>query len=489
MSGIKKQGVTNTFLSYIGAFLGYLIVYFQPYFIHAEDIGLVRILYSFAFVSSTLMSLGFSNFILRYFPKIKSESTKNHGLFGLIIWINIVGFLLVFSILLALKSQVFSYYNYSDGLTTYYFHAILTGLVISISLILSIYCNCLFRTTYMVFLNEVFTRILQFVVLFAFYFGWINHESFIIGNLMVYFLQLLLIAIYFIRLKLFTFKVDWSFFNNLNTKDLIFSSVLMTLTSFISLSARFVDQLQIAHFLNQAQVGIYSTCIIIPMLLEIPLRNIERIAQPKLAHYWENKQLYEINSLYKKSSKYLFFVGSLLFLVLISGVDLLFSFLPKEYLIGKLPMIIIAISILFNLLSGINSAIVVVSHKYYILTIGLVLQLALQLVLNNIMVPIYGINGAAFSTLIGFVFFNCMMLFYNYIRFKIHPFSKSIGVIFLGLTFLLSIHYTILINLNSLIRISIEMFLILILFSFLSYRFKIIEEVNVFLNKYILKSK
>jgi O-antigen/teichoic acid export membrane protein len=96
---IKKQSINNTALSYIGAALGFLIIYIQPHLISSADIGLLRLLFSFSWMAAVIMPLGAGSITMRYFPKIKNSDNKHNGFFLLLLLITSLGALIIGSIL------------------------------------------------------------------------------------------------------------------------------------------------------------------------------------------------------------------------------------------------------------------------------------------------------------------------------------------------------------------------------------------------------
>jgi O-antigen/teichoic acid export membrane protein len=480
---IAKQSISGSILSYIGAAIAFLNVYIQPHFISASDIGLVRLLFSFSFMISTLIPLGIGNIVLRYFPQVKHEPSRHNGFFGLILLVTALGAIII-TVLLFLKRDFFyDYYKRSPDFTTYYVEAIITGYIIALNMVLTIYSNALLKTTFSAFLNDVFIRAGQFALIFFYAFGWVDRNGFVLANLGLFYIQLLLLIAYLVKLKSITFKINWKFFHSLEKKEMIFFALLMTFTSFASLGMKFIDQLMIGHFFSEKQVGIYATCIMICVVIEIPLRSLERIAQPKLATAWMNNNQREITDLYEKSSRYMFFIGAVIFCLLYASVDLIFSFLPSEYGVGKTAFYIVSITSLINLLTGLNSAIVLLSNKYYILSLGLFLLMGVSLLTNNVFIPYLGITGAALALLVSFGTFNLLMYLYTLIRFRMQPFS--IHTLYIFVTVLVCVAFSIFLphGLNPFIRAIIGGFFVAFIFLIVNIRYNTIAEINTMLRK------
>jgi len=128
--------------------------------------------------------------------------------------------------------------------------------------------------------------------------------------------------------------------------------------------------------------------------------------------------------------------------------------------------------------------------KYFKFNVITILILAtLSIILNYLLIPNFGMIGAAYASLISILIFNLIKLIFIKIKMKILPFSnKTIMVIFMGLlTYFLSIYIP---NLeNSLINILLKSTLISIFYIILIYKSKISPEFNTILNRIISPQK
>ena len=94
-------------------------------------------------------------------------------------------------------------------------------------------------------------------------------------------------------------------------------------------------------------------------------------------------------------------------------------------IIGKYVFLYLAIAKLFDMVTSINSYILVYS-KFYKFNLGFVIVLGiLNVTLNIYLIPIFGMEGAAIASLTSLVMYNLMKIVFIFIKFKIHPFSKN----------------------------------------------------------------
>ena len=74
---------------------------------------------------------------------------------------------------------------------------------------------------------------------------------------------------------------------------------------------------------------------------------------------------------------------------------------------------------------GVNGAIIVNSDYYKFDLYTNLFLLIVTIITNIILIPIYGIDGAAMATAISLLLFNFIRVILIYVKMKIHPCSNS----------------------------------------------------------------
>jgi O-antigen/teichoic acid export membrane protein len=124
------------------------------------------------------------------------------------------------------------------------------------------------------------------------------------------------------------------------------------------------------------------------------------------------------------------------------NLDNIFELMPRKeiYEAGKWVVIIIGIGKLVDMLFGPSSEIIVLS-KYYWFNIILILFLAVTVIIaNNLLIPLYGINGAAIGAALALISFNAIKYVFILVTLKMQPFQfASIKVMAIALV-VLAIH-------------------------------------------------
>jgi O-antigen/teichoic acid export membrane protein len=116
-------------------------------------------------------------------------------------------------------------------------------------------------------------------------------------------------------------------------------------------------------------------------------------------------------------------IGGLLFLGINLNTNSLMKLLPADYSAGTTVILIVSISSLFNLATGVNDSILYNSSKWISGFYMLLVLLSLAFLLNLFLIPVLGMNGAALATAISSLSFNAMKFFFIRKNFSLQPFE------------------------------------------------------------------
>lgn len=426
MGIIQKQGIISTLITYAGIAVGFVsLLVVQPFFLDAEAIGLTRVLYSFSFLVSTILPLGLLNVTTRYFPKFRNPEARNHGFMGLLlIWL-FVGCLIVFPLLFFFKGEIIQLYLEDSPLFANYFLLVFPfSLIIALLSLVNNYLFSVFKPILPAFLQEVFIRFLFIVLILVYFFFQLSIEWLVYGFLFIYLIQLLIIGVYAIWLGGISIIPDRQFLSSDLLKEMLRYGWMVFPAGVASMAIKLLDAVVLGQFVALSLVGVYSIAAFIPIFIEAPINALDKVANARISHAWEKDDLENIQDIYYKSSRYLFILGGFLFLMVSLNAEHLFQFLPSNFLAGVPVVGILSLSALFNLMTGSNSAIIFTSEKFTAGAIGLILVAVLNLVLLYTLIPILGIEGAAWATCSASFAYNLFKYLYIWKKFNMQPFDR-----------------------------------------------------------------
>jgi O-antigen/teichoic acid export membrane protein len=203
----------------------------------------------------------------------------------------------------------------------------------------------------------------------------------------------------------------------------------------------------VAAQLGLTYLAVYTTAFYMASVIEVPKRAMTAVAMPLIAQAFEKNDIKHINLIYQKTSLNQLIVGAFLLIGIIINLDNIFTLMPKReiYEAGRWVVVFIGVGKLADMAFGPSSEIVVLSKYFWFNIVLLVLLAATVIIANNILIPIYGINGAAVSAAIAVVLFNAVKYVFIQVTLKIQPFSLATLIVLgiaaatLGINFVLPV--------------------------------------------------
>lgn len=427
MGIIQRQGLKNTIVTFAGILLGFVsLLYVQPRFLTAEEIGLTRVLFSFSSLVGVFLPLGVGHITVKYFPLFRNYKNGHNGFFGLIFLFMFVGAVIIFSLLLAAKGYFAETYSAQSKLfTDYYYYVLPFSFIIGFNAVLTLYCNSIFKSTFPALFNEILIRVLSIIVFTLYFVKLVSLSVFVFLFVAVYGSQMVCLLVYVFSVGHPSLRINWDMLSDSNLKEMLTFGLWMSFVSVASLGIKFIDSLVIAKYYKLEFVGIYTIAAFIPNLIEAPMNALDRIAGTKIAHAIAHDDMDEVKKIYYQSSKYLLLIGGLLFVGIVTNIEFLLKFLPPKYEGGLEVVYIISVSALFNIAGGANTQIIFSSNNFWkggVLLIGVVVC---SFLLNVLLIPLYGIDGAAMASVFSAMLYFFSKFFIVYRNFNLQPYHKQ----------------------------------------------------------------
>jgi O-antigen/teichoic acid export membrane protein len=249
------------------------------------------------------------------------------------------------------------------------------------------------------------------------------------------------------------------------------------------------DKMILNQYMKIENIAYYSVATYIALVISVPSRAMHQIVYPITAKLMHENKHDELNDLYKKTSINLQMVGGYVMLCIFVNINQLYELVPKEYAGGIMVVFMIGLSKYFDLILGNNNAIIF-NSKYYrmVLFLGLMLVF-LTIVLNMIFIPIYGITGSAFATLLSITLYSIAKLLFVVKRMHLYPFTNE-TVYSLGITLaLFLLFYFWEFPFHPIIAMGMKSIVITVLYVYVNYKFVISPEINQALDSVFKKLK
>lgn len=168
----------------------------------------------------------------------------------------------------------------------------------------------------------------------------------------------------------------------------------------------------ISYYLGLRATGIYSITNYFGTLTRIPRSAMGKIGTPVIAKLLSEENHKELAALLKKSSVSQILMGIFIFINIWVNIDLILGFLSQSYAEGKWVVFFISLSHIFYCFMGLGGATLKVSKYYKIATFFTIILGIMVVILNLMLIPKWGINGAAISTAIAKFIYVVIILFF-----------------------------------------------------------------------------
>jgi len=424
MGIVQRDSFRITIIAYIGAAIGFINkIYLFTNFLETDQVGLANLLITISLIYAQFAALGSSNIIYRFFPFFKDQKNHHHGfLFG-VSTLAMAGFVLTTLMFLLLQKPFKLYYHESSPLLVeYYYYLVPLGFTTLYFQFFDAYLRSSYRNIIPSMISEVGQRIFVTISISVYALGWISFSEFVIIYVLANCLPAIFIIIYTWCIRQLHFRPYFSpMWKRLGRIILVYGIFsLFNNLSVLLLSS--IDSLMVAQMIDLSTAGIYTTAIFITSVLLIPYRAIIKVSTPLVSENWKARAMDKMEELYHRASDSNLVIGGGLFLLLWVNIDSIFQFMPAEYALGKTVFLLLGIGRLFDMTSGLNGVIMLTSKKYrydLIFTIGLV---GFTILSNYIFIPLYGMNGAAFASMVTLILYNLLRIVFIHYHFKIQPF-------------------------------------------------------------------
>jgi len=186
---------------------------------------------------------------------------------------------------------------------------------------------------------------------------------------------------------------------------------MMLVTGFFILTTR-TDTLMIGILSNATQAGIYNTTSRIAVLIQFGMLSVQIRAGPMIAELYERKKPGELQRLLHLSA-----AGGTLFAIVIAFAFLvlgrwILGFWGQAFEVGYVPLLILSAGQVANAATGMTGLTMTMTGRQNILAWVLGSTAAGNIILNLLLIPLWGNIGAATSTLVASAVWNVFIVLY-----------------------------------------------------------------------------
>ena len=473
MGIIAKQSIQGTIVTYLGVAVGFITTFFVlTRFLSAEEIGLARVLVDAATLFIGLAQLGTSSSIIRFYPHFKSSgvqevkssrvtseqaqsasehlnSTKGaseHGFFFWTLIVPLIGFALFTAIYCACYTPLSQWFGEKSPLFVEYYYMVLPmAFFMLYQTVFETNANVRMHIVVPRAVRELITRIGLLVVYLLYAFRVVDIDGFVVALCSVYAVAMLCNMGYLFSLGEVSLRPDWAFLreNRSLVRQYILYTGFLLVSAVASVLAPTLSSFFITAEMGLSYTGIFAIATYIAVMVSIPYRSMAAIAAPQLATAIKENNQHETAHLMQQVSSTLLLVGGIILCVIWLNIDLIFHILPngETYASARQVVLILATSQLFIAVCTFTSSALNYSRFYAFSLLFSFILTASSIGLNNLLIPHFGMDGAAVSNLIAYALY--FLLITLTVRLTLHAptFTRQHAKILLLIVVILNLNF------------------------------------------------
>lgn len=224
-----------------------------------------------------------------------------------------------------------------------------------------------------------------------------------------------------------------------------------------------VDKLILGSLAKEVEVGLYTTAVSLAQYLLLFYSVSIFIYQPIVSRLVAENNIVNIKEIYQILTKWITILSLPFIILLLLFPETIISIIYGEkYIQAAIALQILTIAYFVHILSGPNGATLISFGKTKIIMYFTLIAGIITILSNYLLIPIFGIEGAALSTVIAYIMMNILNGIYLFKISKIHPFRKKfIFPIIIFLVFLSIFYFFVAKDLSGILRILSYIVLIL----------------------------
>ena len=280
-----------------------------------------------------------------------------------------------------------------------------------------------FRAIEKIYMSEFYRNVMRyapfFIAVLAIYYTGNAHllvDIFLLNFLFVAIISTSYLGFYFSKIKSEITEINITFMNIINR------SGPMAISAVTYLLMQSVDVILLSRFSSFKMVAFYSVAIKLTTIISLVLASVNTVYAPTFSELFNSKKIEGLRATIKRSTRLIFILTSPAILIVFIFSEFILNLFGPEYVVAKNALFVLLIGQTINAFCGSVGVYMNMTNKQNILQRILLIAFGLNLGLNLLLIPKYGILGAAIATTTSTVFWNVLTTIYIYKKDKVKTF-------------------------------------------------------------------
>lgn len=436
MGIIKRQTIQSSIYTYAGVAVGFLTQgLFFPHLFSKAQYGLLSLLISLSLVLAQFSNLGINGAGGRYFPYFRNADRQHNGYLLIATLTTFIGSLICIVGLWLARSWFIEQNQGSSALFVDYYYLLIPLTLFTVYFtVFDNYSRLLYDPVTGTILQQFVQRILILLAGITYWFGWVTFSQFLGLWLLAFFIQAMLMVFSVARDKSLFFDRRFVSIDPTLRREFARYAALTLTTALSSQIILAVDKVMINHDIGLDATGIYSMAANFGAVIAVPATALYKVSGALIAESWKNNDLENISTIYRKSCLNQLIAGCFVFVGVAANLPNVFHFLPAGYEAGYYVILWLGLGKLIDMATGVNGIILNTSRYYVYDSLFFVALTFITIGANKLLIPQFGINGAAIGAALATFLFNFARTVFVGFAFRLQPFTwRNLAAIGVGL--------------------------------------------------------
>jgi len=171
------------------------------------------------------------------------------------------------------------------------------------------------------------------------------------------------------------------------------------------------DVLMLGYFKNMGDVGIYTIAARGSQFLTLFSMALNIILSPTIAKYHSEGNLHQLQPVFTKTVRAVSIFALIMFVIIIFFGQWYLRLNGKEFMVGKPVLVILSFGTFFNVCMGLVGTTLNMTGNQKITAIAVAISAVINIILNALFIPKWGIEGAAAATMISTLVWNAILVY------------------------------------------------------------------------------
>jgi len=199
-------------------------------------------------------------------------------------------------------------------------------------------------------------------------------------------------------------------------------SLPMILTSFIQFLNGKIDTIMLGYYVSTADLGVFTVAFKLSIVTNFVIGSLNTIATPKISELFWAEKYKELNKVVQSSAQLIFIFALPVTILLTIFAYPILSLVKEGFTQGTLVLQIFALTQLLNSAAGMVAIFLNMTGNQSFFTRLVAVATAVNIGLNLLLIPFFGMEGAAIATLISSAIWNIGGAYFIYKRYRIRTY-------------------------------------------------------------------